>query len=110
MTASLFERAGYGELSGSVALSDDRRPRIECVLITRAEVARYVGEGVLDAGITASTGCRRASRACGSWPTCAIRRRSFRPTRWVARRAETPPIKGPKDLAGKRIATEAVTW
>ena len=53
MTAALFERAGYRmsfpERSLFPTIDD---AEIECVLIRAQEVGRYVGEGVLDAGIT----------------------------------------------------------
>src|SRR5262249_33303615 len=53
MTAQLFERAGYQmsfpERSLYPTIDD---PEIECVLIRAQEMARYVGQGVLDAGIT----------------------------------------------------------
>src|SRR5574338_1304743 len=53
MTAQLFERAGYQmtfpERSLYPSIDD---AELECVLIRAQEMARYVGQGVLDAGIT----------------------------------------------------------
>ena len=51
--ATLFSKAGYilqiPERSYYPSIDD---PEIECVLIRAQEIARYVEQGVLDAGIT----------------------------------------------------------
>ncbi|HLQ45867.1 MAG TPA: ATP phosphoribosyltransferase [Planctomycetaceae bacterium] len=52
-TAALFQRAGYNikfQSRSYYPTIDD--PDIECLLIRAQEMARYVEEGVLDAGIT----------------------------------------------------------
>src|SRR6187431_3666155 len=52
-TIQLFQRAGYmlrvGPRSYFPSIDD---PEIECMLIRAQEMARYVGDGVLDAGLT----------------------------------------------------------
>ena len=52
-TIELFERAGYHITISSRSYYptiDD--PEIECLLIRAQEMARYVEQGILDAGIT----------------------------------------------------------
>ena len=52
-TAQLFEKAGYNiRFSGRSYYPEIDDPEIECVLIRAQEMARYVEQGVLDAGIT----------------------------------------------------------
>ena len=61
--ALLFERAGYKlsfpERSYYPSIDD---PEIECVLIRAQEMARYVEQGVLDAGITGKDWVVESSR------------------------------------------------
>ena len=52
-TIELFRRAGYNMTTSSRSyfpVVDD--PEIECMLIRAQEMARYVEDGILDAGIT----------------------------------------------------------
>jgi len=109
MTASLFERAGYRMSFPDRSLYptiDDAE--IECVLIRAQEIGRYVGEGVLDAGITGFDWIQESKSRLRELADLRYSKASFRPTRWVLAVPEDSAIKGVKDLAGKRIATEAV--
>ena len=109
MTASLFAGAGYRmsfpERSLYPTIDD---PEIECVLIRAQEIGRYVGEGVLDAGITGFDWIQESRSKLRELADLRYSKTSFRPTRWVLAVPESSPIKSAKDLAGKRIATEAV--
>ena len=109
MTASLFAGAGYRmsfpERSLYPTIDD---PEIECVLIRAQEIGRYVGEGVLDAGITGFDWIQESRSKLRELADLRYSKTSFRPTRWVLAVPEGSPIKSAKDLAGKRIATEAV--
>ncbi len=109
MTAQLFERAGYRmsfpERSLYPSIDD---PEIECVLIRAQEIGRYVGDGVLDAGITGFDWIQESKSKLRELAELRYSKTSLRPTRWVLAVPENSPIKGVKDLAGKRIATEAV--
>ena len=52
-TVQLFQRAGYQLITSSRSYYpsiDD--PEIECMLIRAQEMARYVSDGVIDAGLT----------------------------------------------------------
>jgi ATP phosphoribosyltransferase len=109
MTASLFERAGYRMSFPDRSLYptiDDAE--IECVLIRAQEIGRYVGEGVLDAGITGFDWIQESKSKLRELAELRYSKTSLRPTRWVLAVPEDSPINGVKDLAGKRIATEAV--
>jgi ATP phosphoribosyltransferase len=109
MTAQLFERAGYRmsfpERSLYPSIDD---AEIECVLIRAQEIGRYVGDGVLDAGITGFDWIQESKSKLRELAELRYSKTSLRPTRWVLAVPENSPIKGVKDLAGKRIATEAV--
>lgn len=114
-TASLFERAGYvmkfpdRSLYPSIDDAD-----MECVLIRAQEMARYVEQGVLDAGITGHDWIQENKAQVRELANLTYSKVSAKPARWVLAVPEDSPIKGPKDLEGKRIATEAVglvkTW
>jgi ATP phosphoribosyltransferase len=109
MTAALFERAGYRMTFPERSLYptiDDAE--IECVLIRAQEIGRYVGEGVLDAGITGFDWIQESKSKLRELAELRYSKTSLRPTRWVLAVPEDSAIKGVKDLAGKRIATEAV--
>ena len=107
MTGQLFERAGYRmsfpERSLFPSIDD---PEIEGVLIRAQEMARYVEQGVLDAGITGHDMIVENQSRVRELAELRYAKTSFRPTRWVLAVPEDSEIAGVKDLAGKRIATE----
>ncbi|HTO55626.1 MAG TPA: ATP phosphoribosyltransferase [Myxococcota bacterium] len=109
MTAQLFERAGYRMQFPERSLFpsiDDKD--IECVLIRAQEMARYIAQGVLDAGITGHDWITENKVQVRELAELRYAKTSFRPTRWVVAVPEDSPITSVRDLAGKRIATEAV--
>ena len=109
MTAQLFERAGYRMQIPERSLFpsiDDKD--IECVLIRAQEMARYVEQGVLDAGITGHDWITENGADVRELAELRYSKTSFQPTRWVVAVPEDSAIAGVKDLEGKRIATEAV--
>ena len=105
----LFERAGYQivfpDRSLYPSIDDDE---IECVLIRAQEMARYVEEGVLDAGITGKDWITENRAKVDELADLKFSKQSFRPVRWVLAVPEGSSIKSVKDLEGKRVATEAV--
>jgi ATP phosphoribosyltransferase len=108
-TVDLFRRAGFQITTSSRSYFpgiDD--PEIECMLIRAQEMARYVGQGVLDAGITGYDWITENQAQVRELAELRYAKTSFRPTRWVLAVPEDSPIKGAKDLEGKRIATEGV--
>lgn len=108
-TVQLFQRAGYQLITSSRSYFpsiDD--PEIECMLIRAQEMARYVEQGVLDAGITGYDWVRETQADVHEVCELRFSKVSRRPVRWVLAVPEESPIRGVKDLQGKRIATEAV--
>ena len=69
-TIALFERAGwriYANGRSYFPPIDD--PEIECMLIRAQEMARYVEDGVLDAGLTGVDWVVESGRMWRAWPT-----------------------------------------
>ena len=108
-TAELFRRAGYkirfGSRSYYPSIDDDQ---IECLLIRAQEMARYVEDGVLDAGLTGHDWVLENGADVHEVAELIFSKVSRRPVRWVLCVPEDSPVKSVKDLEGKRIATEAV--
>jgi ATP phosphoribosyltransferase len=114
-TIQLFARAGFNIYASSrsyfPAIDD---PEIECMLIRAQEMARYVNDGVLDAGLTGQDWI--AEHAAGNGGTQAVvpladliyAKQSFGKVRWVLAVPEDSPYKRPEDLRGATIATELV--
>jgi ATP phosphoribosyltransferase len=108
-TQRLFEQAGYHlRVSGRSYYPDIDDPEIECILIRPQEMARYVGEGILDCAITGldwilETGADVAELADlrAPWPNYGV-------VRWVMAAKEGSRFASVQDLQGARIATEAV--
>lgn len=108
-TAELFERAGYNIKFSSRSyfptIDDDE---IECLLIRAQEMARYVEQGVLDAGITGHDWVVETQADVVEICELLFSKVSRRPVRWVLCVPNDSPVQTVKDLQGKRIATEAV--
>jgi ATP phosphoribosyltransferase len=108
-TAALFKKAGYNITFSSRSYYpqiDD--PEIECLLIRAQEMARYVEEGILDAGITGYDWIVETQAKVVEICELVFSKTSRRPVRWVLCVPNNSPVKSVKDLEGKRIATEAV--
>jgi ATP phosphoribosyltransferase len=108
-TAELFRRAGYRITFSSRSyypqIDDDE---IECLLIRAQEMARYVEEGILDAGITGFDWIQETQADVHEVCELMFSKASRRPVRWVLCVPNDSPVQSVKDLEGKRIATEAV--
>ncbi len=116
-TVALFRRAGYEIRTSSRSYFptiDD--PEIECMLIRAQEMARYVSDGVLDAGLTGMDWIEE--HAIGhpeQAPLVAVcdlvySKQSFGKVKWVLAVPEDSPVQKAEDLQGKRIATELVRF
>jgi ATP phosphoribosyltransferase len=114
-TVQLFDRAGYKILINSRSYFptiDD--PEIECMLIRAQEMARYVGDGVLDAGLTGMDWIFEHQlghpEQAPLVPVADLiyAKQSFGKVKWVLAAPEDSPFKTAEDLNGKRIATELV--
>ena len=115
-TVQLFARAGFNIYVSSRSYFpgiDD--PEIECMLIRAQEMARYVADGVLDAGLTGQDWIAEyAAAAPASQPAVipiadlVYAKQSFGRVKWVLAVPEESPFQHPQDLAGRTIATELV--
>ena len=108
-TAALFSKAGYNIRFSSRSYYptiDD--PEIECLLIRAQEMARYVEQGILDAGIPGHDWVLETQANVVEICEMVFSKVSRRKVRWVLAVPEDSDIQSVQDLAGKRIATEAV--
>jgi ATP phosphoribosyltransferase len=115
-TIQLFGRAGfniYASTRSYFPTIDD--PEIECMLIRAQEMARYVSDGVLDAGLTGQDWIAEhvngGSCAAGSIVPLAdlvYAKQSFGKVRWVLAVPEDSRYRSPQDLKGATVATELV--
>ena len=108
-TIELFRRAGFNISTSSrsyfPAIDD---PEIECMLIRAQEIARYVEDGVLDAGLTGRDWVEENAADVESIAELVYAKQSFGRVRWVLAVPETSPFQSVRDLEGKIIATELV--
>ena len=114
-TVSLFRRAGYNITISSRSyyptIDDDE---IECLLIRAQEMARYVADGVLDAGLTGQDWiAEHRLGGNGAHPLTSVAdlvyaKQSFGKVRWVLAAPEDSRFKTAQDLRGATIATELV--
>jgi ATP phosphoribosyltransferase len=108
-TLDLFSKAGY-QITGfgrsyKPAIDD---PEIEVRLLRAQEISRYVEHGYLDCGITGADWIEENASDVELVARLEYSRATSRPTRWVLAVPENSPIHSVTDLAGKRVATEAV--
>ena len=108
-TIDLFRRAGFqitvNSRSYFPAIDD---PNIECMLIRAQEMARYVEDGVLDAGLTGQDWIAESEAKVESVADLVYAKQSFGRVRWVLAVPESSSVQSVKDLEGKVIATELV--
>ena len=108
-TIDLFRRAGFTITTSSRSYFpsiDD--PEIECMMIRAQEMARYIEDGVLDAGLTGRDWVEESEANVESVADLIYAKQSFGKVRWVLAVPETSPFQSVKDLEGKVIATELV--
>jgi len=108
-TTDLFRKAGYD-------ISDSRRSylpsidddEIQPICLRAQEMGRYVGDGVLDAGITGFDWVQE--NACEVVEVCelAYSKATSNPARWVLAVPNESQVQRPEDLAGGIVATELV--
>ena len=105
----LFRRAGYeitvSSRSYFPSIDDDE---IECMLIRAQEMARYVEDGILDAGLTGKDWILENESKVIEVADLVYAKQTFGKVRWVLAVPEKSPFRSVKDLEGKIIATELV--
>jgi ATP phosphoribosyltransferase len=110
-TVDLFRRAGFqitiSSRSYFPAIDD---PEIECMLIRAQEMARYVEDGVLDAGLTGYDWVMETDSKVETISELVYSKQSSRKVRWVLAVPENSSIHSVKDLEGKIISTELVNF
>jgi ATP phosphoribosyltransferase len=78
------------------------------MLIRAQEMARYVDDGVLDAGLTGYDWVRENEANVVTVADLIYAKQSFGKVRWVLAVPEASPVRTVQDLEGKIIATELV--
>jgi ATP phosphoribosyltransferase len=116
-TVQLFDRAGFKiHVSSRSYFPSIDDVEIECMLIRAQEMARYVSDGVLDAGLTGMDWIAEheighpeeapLTRVCD----LVYSKQSFGKVKWVLAVPEESAYKKAADLEGCRIATELVRF
>jgi ATP phosphoribosyltransferase len=108
-TFELLDRAGYAfsvrDRSYFPSVDDDE---LAAMLVRAQEMARYVQDGVFDAGITGKDWIIETESDVVPVADLIYSKSSMRPVRWVLAVPEEGDIQSVHDLQGKRIATEVV--
>ena len=108
-TIDLFRRAGFNIATSTrsyfPAIDD---PEIECMLIRAQEMARYVEDGILDAGLTGRDWIEENEANVTAVADLIYAKQSFGKVRWVLAVPEASNFQTVHDLEGKIIATELV--
>jgi ATP phosphoribosyltransferase len=108
-TRSLFAKAGWKITVNSRSYRpsiDD--PELDGRFVRAQEVSRYVEQGFFDCGLTGLDWIQENNSDVVEVCDLVYSRASAARSRWVLCVAEDSPVKSPKDLAGKRVATELV--
>jgi len=108
-TFALFKKAGWdfrvSARSYQPVVDDDE---LEPILLRAQEIPRYVAMGVLDVGLTGHDNVIECEADVYEVAELIYSKATSRPYRWVLAVPQNSSIAGPKDLEGKRIATELV--
>jgi len=108
-TVDLLARAGWKVTISSrsyVPTIDD--PEIDCLLVRAQEMARYVENGALEAGITGHDWVEETQADVIELAELVYAKQRLARVKWVLAVPEDSAITSPKDLEGKVIATEVV--
>lgn len=108
-TLELFKRAGIrihaSNRSYFPSCDDDE---LEIMMVRSQEMAKYVEDGVFDAGLTGFDWISESGAKVKEICELVYAKTGFRPVRWVLAVPNDSKIKSVKGLQGKRIATELV--
>jgi len=110
-TIALFERAGWKiYVSSRSYFPSINDVEIECMLVRAQEMARYVEQGHLDAGLTGNDWVLENQTDVEYVTSLTYSKQSRQKVKWVLAVPEDSPFQKPEDLAGKIIATELVEF
>lgn len=110
-TRKLFRKAGYNvDISGRSYYPSSDDPELEFMLLRAQEMAGYVEKGVLDCGLTGRDWVLEQNASVHEAAELIYAKEGLRPVRWVIAVPNDSKIRKIKDLKGKRIATELVSY
>lgn len=108
-TFDMLGRAGYHvNVSSRSYYPSIDDPEIDTVLMRAQEIPRYVGAGALDVGLSGLDWIMETEADVVQVCDLIYSKASRKPARWVLAVAQDSDIRSPKDLQGKRIATEVM--
>jgi ATP phosphoribosyltransferase len=108
-TRSLFAKAGWKMTVNARSYRpsiDD--PELDGRFVRAQEVSRYVEHGFFDCGLTGLDWIQENGSDVVEVCDLVYSRASAAKSRWVLCVPEDSPVRSPKDLSGKRVATELV--
>ncbi len=110
-TLKLFRKAGYHiSVSGRSYYPVFDDPEIDSMLIRAQEMAGYVEKGILDCGLTGRDWVLEQGADVREVAELLYAKEGLNPVRWVVAVPVDSKIKTLRDLRGKRIATELVSF
>ena len=108
-TLQLFARAGFNiSVNPRSYFPKIDDSEIECMLIRAQEMARYVEDGILDAGLTGLDWILENEADVVEVADLIYAKQTFGKVRWVLAVPEASSFRSVKDLEGNIIATELV--
>jgi ATP phosphoribosyltransferase len=108
-TFNIFKKAGFSiKMTNRSYYPSIDDTEISLTLVRAQEMARYVNEGVFDAGLTGEDWVKESKVAVEIVDKLVYGKQGLRPVKWVLAALNDSKIKTVKDLQGKRIATELV--
>ena len=110
-TVNLFEKSGWKiNINGRSYFPDINDDTIECNICRAQEMARYVENGTIDAGLTGKDWIEENESDVVVVDDLIYSKRSQKPARWVLAVPSDSNLKRLEDLQGKKIATELVNY
>jgi len=108
-TIKLFKKAGFEiRVSQRSYIPSIDDAEIDPLMLRAQEMSRYVENGTLDCGITGEDWVQENSSDVLRVEELGYSKASLQPVRWVLAVPQKSKITKPRDLNGKRIATELV--
>ncbi len=110
-TLKLFRKAGYHiSVSSRSYYPSFDDPQVEAMLIRAQEMAGYVEKGILDCGLTGKDWILEQNADVHEVAELIYAKEGLKPVRWVVAVPQNSSIKKLKDLNGKRVSTELVSY